>query len=115
LEKPIVNEREHAMGFCISTIVVQNIFKKTHRRILGQVMDLNGLTWIFQFGHNITKTFYPFTPTHCTPSFTCCSSCWVSYVSTWGERVMLQQNKHIFGNCGITDTKENLWVRNRNW
>ncbi len=44
MEKPNVNEREHAMGFHISTIVVQGIYEGAYRRILGQVMDLNCLT-----------------------------------------------------------------------
>jgi hypothetical protein len=35
------------MGFCIGTTTVQNIFKRTYRRILGQVRHLNYLTWIF--------------------------------------------------------------------
>jgi hypothetical protein len=30
-----------------STIIMQGIFKRTHRQILGQVMDLNCFTWIF--------------------------------------------------------------------
>jgi hypothetical protein len=47
MEEPNANEKEQAMGFCISTIVVQGIFKGAYRRILGQVMDLNCLTWIF--------------------------------------------------------------------
>jgi len=46
MEKPNVDEKEWAIGFCISTIVVQGISKKAHRWILGQVMDLNYLTWI---------------------------------------------------------------------
>ncbi len=35
------------MGFRTSTIVVQSIFERVCRKILGQVMDLNYLTWIF--------------------------------------------------------------------
>jgi hypothetical protein len=35
------------MGFYISTTIVQNIFKRVYRQILGQVMHLNYLTWIF--------------------------------------------------------------------
>jgi hypothetical protein len=35
------------MGFCTGTTVVQGIFKGTRRRILGQVMHLSYLTWIF--------------------------------------------------------------------
>jgi hypothetical protein len=35
------------MGFHISTIVVQGIYERAYRRILGQVMDLKCLTWIF--------------------------------------------------------------------
>jgi hypothetical protein len=35
------------MGFYNGTITTQDIFKRTCRHILGQVMDLNYLTWIF--------------------------------------------------------------------
>jgi hypothetical protein len=47
LEEPTTDEKEQAMGFHTSTIVVQGISKGIHRWILGQVMDLNCLTWIF--------------------------------------------------------------------
>jgi len=47
MEEPNVDEKEHAMGFCTGTTVVQCIFKRIHRKILGQVMDLNCFTWIF--------------------------------------------------------------------
>jgi hypothetical protein len=91
MEKPTVVEKEQATGFHIGTIVVQSISKRACRQILGQVMDLNYLTWIFQFGRNKTKTFCQFTPTHSTPSFTCCTSCWVSYVFTKGGDVTIRQ------------------------
>jgi hypothetical protein len=35
------------MGFHINTIIVQGIFKRAHRRILGQIMDFTYFTWIF--------------------------------------------------------------------
>jgi hypothetical protein len=47
MEKPNVDEKEQAMGFCTCTIVVQGIFKGTCRWILKQIMDLDYLTWIF--------------------------------------------------------------------
>jgi len=47
MEKPNVDEKEKAMGFCIGTTIVQGIFEGACRQILGQVMDLNCLTWIF--------------------------------------------------------------------
>ncbi len=49
MEKPNIDEREHAMGFHTGAIGVQGISEETHRQILGQVMDLNYLTWIFSF------------------------------------------------------------------
>jgi len=49
MEKPNVNEREHAMGFHTDTTIVQGISEKIHKQNLGQVMDLNCLTWIFNF------------------------------------------------------------------
>jgi hypothetical protein len=47
MEEPNANEREQAMGFCNGTIAMQGISKGAHRWILGQVMDFNYLTWIF--------------------------------------------------------------------
>jgi hypothetical protein len=47
MEEPNVDEREHAMGFRIGTTTMEGIFERTHRWILGQIMDLNYLTWIF--------------------------------------------------------------------
>jgi hypothetical protein len=47
MEELNVNEREWAMGFCTSTTIMQDISKGAYRWILGQVMDLNCLTWIF--------------------------------------------------------------------
>jgi hypothetical protein len=47
MEKPNANEREQAMEFHTSTIVVQSIFEGAFRQILGQVMDFNYLTWNF--------------------------------------------------------------------
>jgi hypothetical protein len=47
MEKPNVDEREKAMGFCIGTTIVQGISEGARKQILGQVMDLNCLTWIF--------------------------------------------------------------------
>jgi hypothetical protein len=47
MEKPNANEKEWAMGFYSGTTPMQIISKGTCRLILGQVMDLNCLTWIF--------------------------------------------------------------------
>jgi hypothetical protein len=47
MEKFNVDEMEWAMGFRICTTTMQGIFEGAHRRILGQVMDMNYLTWIF--------------------------------------------------------------------
>jgi hypothetical protein len=47
MEEPNVDEREHAMGFHIGTTTMEGIFERNHRWILGQIMDLNYLTWIF--------------------------------------------------------------------
>jgi hypothetical protein len=65
----------------------------------------------FQFVLGKTFMFWPITPTHSTPSSTCCTFCWVNYGSVKG--VMLQQDKYIFGNYGITDAKGHLWVWNK--
>jgi hypothetical protein len=47
MEDPNANEMEQAMGFHISTTTMWGISKKVHRRILGQVMDINCVTWLF--------------------------------------------------------------------
>jgi hypothetical protein len=44
LEEPNVDEREWVMGFHIG---VFGISKGVQKRILGQVINLNYLTWIF--------------------------------------------------------------------
>jgi hypothetical protein len=58
----------------------------------------------FQFGLGKTTMFWPITPTHSTPSFTCYTFCWVNYAYAKGW-VMLQQDKYILGNYGIKDAK----------
>jgi len=47
MEERNVDEREQGMGFRIGTTTMEGISKRAHRWILGQVMDLNYLTWIF--------------------------------------------------------------------
>jgi hypothetical protein len=47
MEEPNADESKLTMGFRIGTITVQNNFEGGHRWILGQVLDLNCLTWIF--------------------------------------------------------------------
>jgi hypothetical protein len=47
MQKPNIDECKQAMGFQTNTIIVLGISEKTHRPILGQVMDINYLTWNF--------------------------------------------------------------------
>jgi hypothetical protein len=47
MEKPNINKREWAMRFYGGTIPMQSNSERTCRLILGQVMDINCLTWIF--------------------------------------------------------------------
>jgi hypothetical protein len=47
MEESNANERELAIGFHTCTTFVKGILKRTSKQILGQVMDLNYLTWIF--------------------------------------------------------------------
>ncbi len=47
MEEPNAHEGEWAMGFHINTTFVQGISKGIYRRILGQLIDLNCLTRIF--------------------------------------------------------------------
>jgi hypothetical protein len=50
LVEPNVNERERAMGFPTGVTSVPSIFEASRRQVLGQVMDLNYLTWIVNLG-----------------------------------------------------------------
>ncbi len=47
MEELNVNEREWAMGFQINTITMPNIFEGACRQNLGQVIDIDCLTWLF--------------------------------------------------------------------
>ncbi len=47
MEESNVDEKEQAIGFHICTTFVQGILERIHKQILGQVMDLNNPTWIF--------------------------------------------------------------------
>jgi hypothetical protein len=44
-EEPNADETKQTMSFYIYTIAMLGIYERTHRLILGQVMDLNYLTW----------------------------------------------------------------------
>jgi len=99
------------MGFRIGTIVVQGNSKRARMQISKQVMDLNYLTWIFNLflaKHLCFGQSHPPTPPHLP---LVAPFCWVSYGGAKG--VMLQQDKYIFGNYGITDAKGHLWVWNK--
>ncbi len=50
LVEPNADEREHAMGFPTGMTFVLSIFEASRRQVLGQVMDLNCLTWIVSLG-----------------------------------------------------------------
>jgi hypothetical protein len=50
LVEPNADERERAMGFPIGVTSVLFIFEVSRRHVLGQVMDLNYLTWIVSLG-----------------------------------------------------------------
>ncbi len=47
MEEPNVDEQERTMGFHTTTTTMQKLSKGTHKQILGQVMDIICLTWIF--------------------------------------------------------------------
>lgn len=46
MEESNVNEREWAMGFYTNFTIVPTLFKGGHKRIFGQIMDLDCFTWI---------------------------------------------------------------------
>lgn len=50
LVEPNANERECAMRFSTGTIAIPEFSKATRRQLLGQVMDLNCLTWVISLG-----------------------------------------------------------------
>jgi hypothetical protein len=62
LEEPNIDERERAMGFHTGTTIVFGVSKGVHRHILGQVMDLNYLTWIFNLCLAKQTCFAQFSP-----------------------------------------------------
>ncbi len=43
MERPNVDEKEWAMGFCIGTTIMQGIFERAYKRILGQVVPYGSL------------------------------------------------------------------------
>jgi hypothetical protein len=95
------------MGLHTGTIVVENIFKRTCRWILGQVMDLNCFIWIFNLVLVEQRCFDqldPPTPPHLL--FIAPLARLVNMLMQVG--VILQQNKYILGNCGIKNTKGDL-------
>jgi hypothetical protein len=47
MEKPNVNEREHIMRFQNGTTILPNILKAICKQILGQIMNFNYFTWVF--------------------------------------------------------------------
>ncbi len=47
MEEPNVIEWKQAMNFYISIAIVPNIFEGVYRQILGQIMDFNYFTWVF--------------------------------------------------------------------
>ncbi len=50
LVEPNVDEKKRAMGFSTIVTLVPSTSKASHRQVLGQVMDLNCLTWIVNLG-----------------------------------------------------------------
>jgi hypothetical protein len=104
MEEPNVDERKRPMGFYTSTTIMQGISKGVHKHILGHVMDLTYLTWIFSlcWAEQIwfAQSFPPIHPfsTFVTPTF--------------GSTMLVQgvgRHGGIFGIYGIKD----LWVMGR--
>jgi hypothetical protein len=66
LVEPNADERERAMGFPTGMTFVPSISEASRRQMLGQVMDLNCLTWIISLGmveqHRLRATFVIVTP-----------------------------------------------------
>jgi hypothetical protein len=111
MEKPNVDEKEWAMGSRTGTTTVQGICEGACKQNLGQVMDLNCFTWIFNlvlvkqlcFGQS-----HPPTPPHLSIVTT-----FVGSTMAVQGGVMLQHDKYILGNYGIRDVKGHLWVWNK--
>jgi hypothetical protein len=79
MEEPNVDEREWAMGFHTNNIVMLNLSKRICRQILGQVMDLNCLTWIFNFCLAKHSHFVHCSPPNHSPSL----MCWMDVLNLW--------------------------------
>jgi hypothetical protein len=110
MEKPNANEKEWAMGFYSGTIPMQSISEGTCRLILGQVMDLSCLTWIFNLVSVKQLCFgqsHPLIPPHLS-----LVAPFVGSTMSMQRGVMLQQDKYILDNYGIMDVKGHLWVWN---
>jgi len=90
MEKPDADERNIPCGSTPAPKLCKAFLEKTHKQILGQVMDLNCLTWIFSCLGRIV-TFWLITPTHSTPYFICCTFWWVSYGNARGGDVTIRQ------------------------
>jgi hypothetical protein len=112
IEKPNVDEKERATGFHIGTTNVQGISKGAYRRILGQVLDLNCLTWIFRLVLVEQRCFDPLHPPTFHPIFYLLHLL-LGQLCQCIKGVMLQHDKYIFGNYGIKDAKGDLWAWNR--
>jgi hypothetical protein len=106
MEESNANEKEHAMGFHIGTITLQGIFKRIHRQILGQVRDLNYLTWIFSLAlveHKHFDQLHPPTLSHVAPPTR-------STMFMQGRNDVITWDKwYILNNCGIKDAKGDFW------
>jgi hypothetical protein len=50
MEELNADEQKHIMGFHTCTTTMPRISKGVHKWILGQVMDLTCLTWMFSLG-----------------------------------------------------------------
>jgi hypothetical protein len=83
MEKPNANEREWAMGFHTNTTIVQGISEGKCRQIWGKLWistTSHGFSvWSWQNNYIFANHTHPL-----TPSFTCCTFCWVNYGSAKG-------------------------------
>jgi len=71
VKEPNVDEKEWAMGFQINIIAMPSISKGVCKQTLGNVMDLNCFTWIFNLGLAKQKCFaHSFSPSHPPTHFT---------------------------------------------
>ncbi len=90
LANPLQIKRNRPWGFALAPQLWKAFLKEPIGKFWGKL-------WISIVSHGFSiwtwhiKKNCPFTPTRSTPSFTCCTFCWVNYVNAKGGDVTIGQ------------------------